>query len=168
MHAGDNAASSAFHITVSASPRVPTPDPVSRVALRLMIYHGKMLALAYAFIFIPRPDKMPLSLPPLPPASERSYIEQQPSQNPVSSARVTRSQSRAREEAGLPPLLAEPLSSTPVLNLSELTRVDEVGRIQKQARLASSLATNLTPEPEPLSDDSDSSSLFHPRRRSSE
>eukprot|EP00965_Chrysotila_dentata_P061033 2022007-Pleurochrysis_carterae.AAC.1 len=37
MHASDNAASSAFHATVSALPRGPTPDPVSRVALRLML-----------------------------------------------------------------------------------------------------------------------------------
>eukprot|EP00965_Chrysotila_dentata_P091306 3014480-Pleurochrysis_carterae.AAC.1 len=67
MHASDNAASSAFHATVSALPRVPTSDPVSRVALRLMIYHGKVLALAYVHTFIPRPDRMPGSLPPLPP-----------------------------------------------------------------------------------------------------
>eukprot|EP00965_Chrysotila_dentata_P046666 1549631-Pleurochrysis_carterae.AAC.1 len=82
MHACDNAPSSAFHATVSASSRVPTPDPVSRVALRLTLYHGKVLALADAYTFIPRPDKMPSSLPPSPPASERSYTEQQPSQTP--------------------------------------------------------------------------------------
>eukprot|EP00965_Chrysotila_dentata_P149942 4951904-Pleurochrysis_carterae.AAC.1 len=109
---------------------------------------------------------MPPSLPPSPPASEQSWTEQQPSQPQVSSARVTRSQSRAREEAGLPSLLVGSSSSTPVLNLSEIAHVDEVGRIQKQPRLASS--SSRTPEPEPLSDGSDGSSLFHPRRKSSD
>eukprot|EP00965_Chrysotila_dentata_P017409 578349-Pleurochrysis_carterae.AAC.1 len=113
----------------------------------------------------PQADASPPSLPPSPPASEQSWTEQQPSQPRVSSARVSRSQSRAREEAGLPSLLVGSLSSTPVLNLSEIAHVDEVCRIQKQPRIASPALTNLTPEPDPLSDDSDGSSLFHPRRR---
>eukprot|EP00965_Chrysotila_dentata_P124290 4108897-Pleurochrysis_carterae.AAC.1 len=44
----------------------------------------------------------------------------------------------------------------------------EVDRSRKQPRLVSPSRTNLTTEPAPLSDDSDGSSLFHPRRRSSD
>eukprot|EP00965_Chrysotila_dentata_P017408 578348-Pleurochrysis_carterae.AAC.1 len=105
MHACENAASSAFHATVPASSPVPTPHPVSRVALRLTPWHGRVLALAYVFTFTPPPGRMPPSLPPSPPASEQSWTEKQQSQPQVSSARVTRFQSRAREEAGLPSLL---------------------------------------------------------------
>eukprot|EP00965_Chrysotila_dentata_P166285 5489807-Pleurochrysis_carterae.AAC.1 len=73
---------------------------------------------------------MPGSLPPSPPsASEQSEIEQQPSQPRVGSARVTRSQTRAREEAGMPSLLVGSSTSTPVLNLSDIVCADEVGRI---------------------------------------
>eukprot|EP00965_Chrysotila_dentata_P062298 2064319-Pleurochrysis_carterae.AAC.1 len=43
-----------------------------------MLYHGKVLALAYVRTFTPRPDKMYSSLPPSPPASERSYTEPGP------------------------------------------------------------------------------------------
>eukprot|EP00965_Chrysotila_dentata_P167507 5531295-Pleurochrysis_carterae.AAC.1 len=78
-----------------------------------MLYHGKVLALAYVFTSIPRPDRMPGSLPPSPPASEQSETEQQPSQPRVGSARVTRSQTRAREAAGLPSLLVGLSTSTP-------------------------------------------------------
>eukprot|EP00965_Chrysotila_dentata_P130027 4297914-Pleurochrysis_carterae.AAC.1 len=85
-----------------------------------MLYHIKVLALAYVFTSIPRPDRMPGSLPPSPPASEQSETEQQPSQPRVSSARVTRSQTRARDEAGLPSLLVGSSTSTPVLNLSDI------------------------------------------------
>eukprot|EP00965_Chrysotila_dentata_P053739 1782799-Pleurochrysis_carterae.AAC.1 len=80
MYASDNAASSTFHATVSAPSRVPTPQPVSRVALRLTPYHGRVRVFAYVFISIPRPDRMPGSLPPSPPASEQSETEQPPSQ----------------------------------------------------------------------------------------
>eukprot|EP00965_Chrysotila_dentata_P110006 3634951-Pleurochrysis_carterae.AAC.1 len=158
MYASDNAASSAFHAAVSAPSPVPSPQPVSRVPLRLTLYHGKVLARPYVHTFMPRPDRMPGSLPPSPPASEPSETEQQPSQPRVSSARVTRSQTRAREEAGLPSLLVGSSTSTPVLNLSDVVGADEVDN-QKQPRVTSS------PAPEPMSDDSDDSSLFHPRRR---
>eukprot|EP00965_Chrysotila_dentata_P126986 4200778-Pleurochrysis_carterae.AAC.1 len=84
MYASDNAASSAFHSTVSAPSRVPTPQPVSRVALRLTPYHGRVRVFAYVLTSIPRPDRMPGSLPPSPPtsppASEQSETEQPPSQ----------------------------------------------------------------------------------------
>eukprot|EP00965_Chrysotila_dentata_P044559 1481270-Pleurochrysis_carterae.AAC.1 len=89
MYATDNTASSAFHATVSAAPRVPTPDPVYRVALRLTLYPGRVHAFTYVLTSIPRPGRLysstsppplPPSLPPLPPASEQSETEQQLSQ----------------------------------------------------------------------------------------
>eukprot|EP00965_Chrysotila_dentata_P039686 1318841-Pleurochrysis_carterae.AAC.1 len=150
MYASDNAASSTFHAAVSAPSRVPTPEPVSRVALRLTPYPGRVRVFAYVLTSVPRPDRLYYrlysSLPPSPPASERSYTEprpdpsslppppmppslppspaaseqseneQQPSQPRVSSARVTRSQTRAREEAGIPSLLVGSTTLTPVLN----------------------------------------------------
>eukprot|EP00965_Chrysotila_dentata_P110143 3639784-Pleurochrysis_carterae.AAC.1 len=76
MYASDNAASSAFHAAVSASPRVPTPPPVSRVVLKLTPYPGRVRVFAYVHTFIPRPDKdywaAYSSAPPSPPASEWS------------------------------------------------------------------------------------------------
>eukprot|EP00965_Chrysotila_dentata_P097708 3230622-Pleurochrysis_carterae.AAC.1 len=102
---------------------------------------------------------MPPSLPPSPPASEQSETEQPPSQPRAGSARVTRSQTRAREAAGLPSLLVGSSDSTQVLNLPDVVDADEVDQIQKQPRMTS------PPAHEPLSDDFDDSSLFHPRRR---
>eukprot|EP00965_Chrysotila_dentata_P088672 2928128-Pleurochrysis_carterae.AAC.1 len=86
-----------------------------------MLYHGKVLALAYVFTSIPRPDRlysssppppMPPSLPPSPPASEQGKTEQPPSQPRAGSARVRRSQTRAGEAAGLPSLLVGSFDST--------------------------------------------------------
>eukprot|EP00965_Chrysotila_dentata_P000666 21045-Pleurochrysis_carterae.AAC.1 len=79
---------------------------------------------------------MPPSLPPSPPASEQGETEQPPLQPRAGSARVTRSQTRAREAVGLPSLLVGSFDSTQV-------GADEVGRIQKQPRV------NSYPEPEP-------------------
>eukprot|EP00965_Chrysotila_dentata_P112414 3716193-Pleurochrysis_carterae.AAC.1 len=99
---------------------------------------------------------MPPSLPPSPPASEQSETEQPSSHPRVSSARVTRSQTRAREKAGLPSLLVDPLTPTPIHHLSDIVHVDEVGRIPKHPRLLSA-----------PSEDSDDSPLFHPSERPS-
>eukprot|EP00965_Chrysotila_dentata_P179733 5934549-Pleurochrysis_carterae.AAC.1 len=84
----------------------------------------------------------PPSLPPSPPASESNGVERLPSQPQVSSARVTRFQSRAREAAGL----------------QSLSR--------KQPRLASPPLSSLTPEPDSPFDDSNEPSLLHPGGRS--
>eukprot|EP00965_Chrysotila_dentata_P012173 399171-Pleurochrysis_carterae.AAC.1 len=116
----------------------------------------------------PQAVAWPPSMPPSPPASEQSWTEQQPSRLQVSSARVTHSQSRAREKAGLPSLVVGSLSPAPVLSPPDIEHVDEVDGSRKQPRFASPPPTNLTPESDPLSDDSDGSSLFHPRRRSSD
>eukprot|EP00965_Chrysotila_dentata_P151359 5002968-Pleurochrysis_carterae.AAC.1 len=111
---------------------------------------------------------MPDSLPPSPPASEQSETEQQPSQPRVDSVRVTRSQTRARKAAGLPSLLVGSSASTPMLNLSDIVYSDEVDGSRKQPRLALLSPTNLASDSNPPSDDSDESSLFPPRRRSSD
>eukprot|EP00965_Chrysotila_dentata_P086880 2867431-Pleurochrysis_carterae.AAC.1 len=102
---------------------------------------------------------MPPSLPPSPPASEQSETEQHSSHPRMNSARVTRSQTRAREEAGLPSLLVNSSapSPTPIHNLSDIAHADEVGRIPKHPRLISA-----------PSEDSDDSPLFHPRERPSD
>eukprot|EP00965_Chrysotila_dentata_P063161 2092908-Pleurochrysis_carterae.AAC.1 len=68
---------------------------------------------------------MPPSLPPSPPASEQSETEQHSLQPRADSARVTRSQTRAREEAGLPSLLVDPSTPTPIRNLSDIAHADE-------------------------------------------
>eukprot|EP00965_Chrysotila_dentata_P009497 309559-Pleurochrysis_carterae.AAC.1 len=68
---------------------------------------------------------MPPSLPPSPPASEQSETKQHFSQPRVNSARVTRSQTRAREEAGLPSLLVDPSTPTSIHNLSDISHVDK-------------------------------------------
>eukprot|EP00965_Chrysotila_dentata_P032461 1082267-Pleurochrysis_carterae.AAC.1 len=71
MYATDNAASSAFHAAVAAQPRVPTPPPVSRVALSLIPRLGRVSVLTYVHTYTPRPDKVYWaaysSAPPSPP-----------------------------------------------------------------------------------------------------
>eukprot|EP00965_Chrysotila_dentata_P010700 348147-Pleurochrysis_carterae.AAC.1 len=89
MYASDNAASSAFHAAVSAPPRVPTPEPVSRVVLDLTPYPGRVRVFAYVFTSTPRPDRdywaaLHSSSPPSPPASERSYTGPTPDPSSLS------------------------------------------------------------------------------------
>eukprot|EP00965_Chrysotila_dentata_P079945 2636911-Pleurochrysis_carterae.AAC.1 len=102
------------------------------------------------------------------PASESNGVERLPSQSQVYSARVTRSQSRAREAAGWPPLLVGLLSPAPVPSHSTAESVVGVERLRKQPRLASPPLSSPTPEPDSPFDDSNGSSLFHPRGRSSD
>eukprot|EP00965_Chrysotila_dentata_P025102 832376-Pleurochrysis_carterae.AAC.1 len=76
----------------------------------------------------------PPSLPPSPPASEQSETGCRLPRSGVASTRVTRSQTRAREAAGLPSLLVTPSTPTPVVSLSD---PPPPSRSRKQPRLMS-------------------------------